>query len=94
MYELKDDKDPAPPIRTLDQLRSGEWVEIVAVDDDTVRSQAMRLGIHSGALVTCVTKVPAGPIVLGHGRQEIAIGRNLAKKITVTSCSTSNGRGD
>lgn len=90
----KYEKHSVQRIRTLDQLRSGEWAEIVAVDDDTVRSQAMRLGIHSGAQVTCVTKVPAGPIVVGHGRQEIAIGRNLAKRITVTGCSSANGKAD
>ena len=94
MNKGNEEKGPAQCIRTLDQLRSGEWAEIATVDDDTVRSQAMRLGIHSGAQVTCVTKVPAGPIIVGLGRQEIAIGRNLAKKITVTAGSSANGRVD
>lgn len=68
---------------TLDQLCSGERAEVIEVDDQDIRTQMMRLGICEGAMVSCVTKVPAGPIVLKHGRQEIALGRALAKKISV-----------
>jgi len=68
---------------TLDQLCSGERAEVIEVDDQDIRAKVMRLGICRGEMVSCVTKVPAGPIVLKHGRQEIALGRALAKKISV-----------
>lgn len=68
---------------TLDSIRKGEHIEILAVDDEHARIQALRFGMAEGACVECVTRIPAGPLVLRSGRQEIAVGRNLAKRITV-----------
>jgi len=68
---------------TLDALKSGERAEIAEVAGDTIRAQAMRLGIFPGVEVSCLTKIPAGPIVIGHGRQEIAVGRGLARRIAI-----------
>lgn len=68
---------------TLDRVRSGDRLEILEVDDTHARVQALRIGMAEGACVTCVTRIPAGPLVLRSGRQEIAVGRNLAKRITV-----------
>jgi len=67
----------------LDCVRKGDLLEIVSVDDDHARIQALRFGISAGACVECVTKIPAGPLVLKSGRQEIAVGRSLAKRINV-----------
>ncbi len=36
-----------------------------------------------GATVSCVTTLPAGPVVLRSGRQEIAVGRGLARRIRI-----------
>ncbi len=68
---------------TLDAIRSGEHIEIIGVDDEHARIQALRFGMAEGACVQCVTRIPAGPLVLRSGRQEIAVGRNLAKRIRV-----------
>ena len=68
---------------TLDAIRSGEHIEILGVDDEYARIQALRFGMAEGACVQCVTRIPAGPLVLRSGRQEIAVGRNLAKQIRV-----------
>jgi Fe2+ transport system protein FeoA len=68
---------------TLDTIRSGEHIEILGVDDEHARIQALRFGMAEGACVQCVTRIPAGPLVLRSGRQEIAVGRNLAKRIRV-----------
>jgi Fe2+ transport system protein FeoA len=68
---------------TLDAIRSGEQIEILGVDDEHARIQALRFGMAEGACVECVTRIPAGPVVLRSGRQEIAVGRNLAKRIRV-----------
>lgn len=84
------DSTPEPPKHidlcetcSLDCARKGEHFEIVSVNDDHARMQALRFGMAEGARIECITKVPAGPVVLRSGRQEIAVGRALAKKITV-----------
>lgn len=68
---------------SLDCVRAGDHLEIISVDDDHARVQAMRFGMSAGACVQCVTRIPAGPLVLKSGRQEIAVGRSLAKRIQV-----------
>lgn len=68
---------------SLATARKGEHFEIIAVDDEHARIQAMRFGMSEGACVECVTRIPAGPIVLKSGRQEIAVGRSLAERIQV-----------
>jgi len=67
----------------LSGVRKGDLLEIVSVDDDHARVQAMRFGMSQGACVECITRIPAGPIVLKSGRQEIAVGRSLADRIQV-----------
>jgi Fe2+ transport system protein FeoA len=68
---------------TLDTLRRGESCEVLGIDDEMARITAMRFGMSEGAQISCVTRIPAGPIVVSSGRQEIAIGRKLAQRITV-----------
>lgn len=68
---------------SLDCVRAGEYLEIISVDDDHARIQALRFGMSEGACVQCVTRIPAGPLVIQSGRQEIAVGRSLARKIQV-----------
>jgi Fe2+ transport system protein FeoA len=68
---------------TLDCIRKGEKIEIISVNDTSARVQALRFGMCEGANVECVTKIPAGPLVIKSGRQEIAVGRSLAKRINV-----------
>lgn len=68
---------------SLSGARKGESFEIISVDDDLARIQAMRFGMSAGACVECITRIPAGPIVLRSGRQEIAVGRSLADRIQV-----------
>ena len=72
---------------SLDCIRKGERIEIVSVDDQHARIQALRFGMAEGACVECVTRIPAGPLVLKSGRQEIAVGRALAKRISVRRLS-------
>jgi Fe2+ transport system protein FeoA len=73
---------------SLDCVRKGDRIEIVSVDDQHARIQALRFGVAEGACVECVTKIPAGPLVLKSGRQEIAVGRALAKRISVRRLSS------
>ena len=73
---------------TLDCARKGDMLEIISVDDKNARMQALRFGVVEGANVECVTKIPAGPLVIKSGRQEIAVGRSLAKRISVRRLSS------
>jgi Fe2+ transport system protein FeoA len=63
--------------------RRGQKVKIVSLPDEFTRAQAIRFGISEGTVVTCREVVPAGPVVIARNRQEIAIGRNLARLIEV-----------
>ncbi len=68
---------------TLDSVKRGQTVKILSIPNDMVRTQAIRFGISEGAVVTCREIVPAGPVVISKHNQEIAIGRSLARSITV-----------
>lgn len=68
---------------TLDKCKRGQKLKIMNIPDDVVRAQAIRFGIAEGTIVTCEEVVPAGPVVLGMFKQQIAIGRELAKSISV-----------
>lgn len=68
---------------TLDAVRRGDRLVVLGVHDEDARIHAIRFGMAEGARVQCVTRIPAGPVVLRNGRQEIAVGRELAKRITV-----------
>lgn len=68
---------------TLDLAIRGQHIEVITIPDATIRAQAIRLGIYEGAKLICSEKLPAGPIILQNRMQEIAIGRNLAKKIAI-----------
>jgi Fe2+ transport system protein FeoA len=68
---------------TLADACTGQRLLVTSVDDPDARVTALRFGMAEGACVRCVTRIPSGPIVLRSGRQEIAVGRELAKRIGV-----------
>ncbi len=72
---------------TLADARAGERFVVTSVDDDHARVTALRFGMAEGACVDCITRIPAGPIVLKAGRQEIAVGRELARRIGVRAAT-------
>lgn len=72
---------------TLDKVKKGQKVQICRIADEMVRAQAIRFGVCEGAVVICAEKLPAGPVVIRKGHQEMAIGRGLAKKIAVKEAS-------
>ncbi|MBP8629062.1 MAG: ferrous iron transport protein A [Negativicutes bacterium] len=67
----------------LAEVERGQKVRILKIEDETIRAQAIRFGISSGSEVKCSEKIVAGPIIISKGKQEIAIGRKLAERITV-----------
>ena len=68
---------------TLADARSGQRFIVTGVEDAGARVTALRFGMAEGACIHCTARIPAGPIVLRSGRQEIAVGRQLAKSINV-----------
>lgn len=71
---------------TLDKARKGQVIKITGIPNELIRVQAIRFGISEGAVVTCREIVPAGPVVVARNKQEIAIGRSLARTISVEPC--------
>ena len=67
----------------LDEARKGQVIKITNIPNELIRVQALRLGISEGVVITCREVVPAGPVVVSRNKQEIAIGRNLARTIIV-----------
>ncbi|NLI13875.1 FeoA family protein [Pelotomaculum propionicicum] len=67
----------------LDEAKKGQLIKVTRIKDDLTRMQAIRLGIAEGSVVTCREIVPAGPVVVARNKQEIAIGRSLARTISV-----------
>ena len=68
---------------TLADAKKGQLIKIMKIHDDLARHQAIRLGFGEGSKLTCSQKLPSGPILIRLGRQEVAIGRSLANKITI-----------
>lgn len=83
MTDARDDIPQGCRECSLDCVRKGDRLEVLSVDDDVARIQALRFGVSEGARIECVTRIPAGPLVIRSGRQEIAVGRELAKRIRV-----------
>lgn len=62
---------------------SGQFLTIVSMPEGIIRAQFIRVGIHEGEHVQCLERLPGGTIVLKKNRQQIAIGHQLAEKISV-----------
>ncbi|ABO49201.1 FeoA family protein [Desulforamulus reducens MI-1] len=69
---------------TLDRVKKGQFFKINNIHNENVRSQAIRFGIAEGEWLSCEEVVPAGPIVIRKNRQQIALGRQLARLIDIS----------
>lgn len=69
---------------TLLDVRKNRNGRITGLPEDaSLRSQCIRLGLSVDAMFTCIERLPGGTVVVQAHRQEIALGRNLARSITV-----------
>jgi Fe2+ transport system protein FeoA len=68
---------------TLDKLAVGDRFAITEVKDDDIRCQLMRLGMDENECLCCDYVLPGGPVIVKRGRQQIAVGRDLAGQIEV-----------
>ncbi|MHB1126387.1 MAG: FeoA family protein [Bacillota bacterium] len=67
----------------MDEVRRGQKVRIVSITNQMAKVQAIRFGIGEGTVLSCEEIIPSGPVVIRSNRQEIAIGRRLAREIAV-----------
>lgn len=70
---------------TLDCIKTGQAVTITAIADSDVAVQALRLGLSVGEQVMCVARIPAGPIVVERAGMELALGKDICRKIEVAA---------
>ncbi len=68
---------------TLLDARPDTPVRILKIDDDRARAQCVRFGIGEGSVVESAEKLPLGPVLVRHCRQEICVGRKLARRVLV-----------
>ena len=69
---------------TLVEANKGDTVKVVNVPTGVLRARMIRLGISEGSEVTCVLKIPAGPVVVRQGNLEVALGKKIASGIEVS----------
>ena len=67
----------------LTEIKKGQTVSVVEISDEEIRTQFIRFGISEGSELKCLEKIPFGPFMLRHKNQELAIGRGVARNITV-----------
>lgn len=68
----------------IDRVPVGRQAEIVAVEDEEALRGLIRLGFECGARVTIVARIPFGPVILQRRHRQVAIGRDLARRVRVT----------
>ena len=73
----------------LSQVQRNQSVRILEIREPGLRARLLRLGVTQGSLLTCLERIPLGPVLVRHHRQEIAIGREIAEKIHVEGGSLS-----
>lgn len=67
----------------IDSVPVGTCARIEAIEDAAARRELTRLGFEEGADVQIVSRIPFGPIVLQRRHRQIAIGRELARRVHV-----------
>ena len=68
---------------SLCDLEVGQEAEISEFLDSDIKCNTQRYGLFEGGKVKCIAK--PGPVIIEISRQIIAIGKNLSKKIFVTT---------
>lgn len=68
---------------TLAEAKDGQWLIIREMSDEVVRMQAIRFGIGTGTLVEVQKNIRNGPVIISKKHVEIAIGRDLARHVSV-----------
>jgi Fe2+ transport system protein FeoA len=69
--------------KTLDQVKQGTFCTVKNIGASEIKAQTIRFGLTEGKKILCQAVIPAGPVVIKLNQQEIALGRNLAKRIEI-----------
>ncbi|UCF18570.1 MAG: ferrous iron transport protein A [Gemmatimonadota bacterium] len=69
----------------IDSVPVGSWTRIEAIEDAAARRELTRLGFEEGADVEIISRIPFGPIVLQRRHRQVAIGRELARRVRVAA---------
>lgn len=69
----------------IDTVPVGSRARIEAIEDAAARRELTRLGFEEGADVEVISRIPFGPIVLQRRHRQVAIGRELARRVQVTT---------
>lgn len=72
-----------PHLVPLRAVKKGARFIVKQIDDKEMRTQLLRFGLAEGSKAVCFERLPLGPIVIKHRRQEVAIGEELTRKIWV-----------
>lgn len=67
----------------LEEAPNKSALEIISINEEKLLCDAIRFGISAGEVVHIINKLPGGPIVIQKNEVQIAIGRELAKAISV-----------
>jgi ferrous iron transport protein A len=80
--------------KPLAELKPGEIAEIVALNGgDEFQSRLRAMGLAEGQTVRKLSRIRwGGPIVLLVNRAQVAVGRGMAKKITVRVKDKNKGK--
>ncbi len=69
----------------IDSVPVGTMTRIEAIEDSSARRELTRLGFEEGCDVEVVSRIPFGPVVLQRRHRQVAIGRELARRVRVTN---------
>ncbi len=75
---------------SLRAVKKGARFIIRQIDDKEMRTQLLRFGLAEGSEAMCFERLPLGPVVIKHRRQEVALGEELTKKIWVEVIAEEN----
>lgn len=77
---------------TLYESSRGQGLRIRSIPSGSMKALFIRLGINEGEVVLCYERLPGGTVVIQKNRQQIAIGRKLAKQIMVSEAEVMKTR--
>jgi len=69
---------------SLNEMKKGQRATVTEVPEGELRHKLLRFGLAPGMKVRCHAKIPFGPVVVKFGGQEIALGRDIAKRVKIS----------
>jgi len=75
---------------SLRAVKKGARFIVRQIEDKEMRTQLLRFGLAEGSEAMCFERLPLGPVVIKHRRQEVALGEELTKKIWVEVIAEEN----